>query len=97
MKRADNYAAGFLRANARAVFAEAISSVSYTIRALFASTRSMDSIFMSHPSASGARDFWFNSVRTPGYRVHLDPPIAGKYWRALTGTMTMTATAFRAG
>ena len=97
MKRADNYAAGFLRANARAVFAEAISSVSYTIRALFTSTRSMDSIFMSHPSASGARDFWFNSVRTPGYRVHLDPPIAGKYWRALTGTMTMTATAFRAG
>ncbi len=32
MKRVDNYGAGFLRAGAKAVFAEAISSVSYTIR-----------------------------------------------------------------
>jgi len=97
IRRVDNFGAGFLRANARAVFAEAITSVSYTIRALFTSTRTMDAIFMNHPSASGARDFWFSSVRTPGYRAHLDPPLAGKYWRSVIGTLTMTATTFRAG
>ena len=59
IKRVDNYGAGFLRAGAKAVFAEAISSVAYTIRSLFRSTRSMNSIFTNHPAASGARDFYF--------------------------------------
>lgn len=96
-KRVDNYGAGFLRAGAKAVFAEAISSVSYTIKALFKSDRTMDSILMSHPSASSVRDFKFDSVRTPGYRVHMDPPRAGKYWRSLVGNLSMRASSFRAG
>jgi hypothetical protein len=97
MKRVDNYGAGFLRANARAVFAEAINSVGSTIRALFTSTRTMDAIFMTSPSASGARDFRFSSARTPGYRAHMDPPRASKYWRSLIGNLSMTAVTFRAG
>ncbi len=96
-KRVDNYGAGFLRAGARAVFAHAIESASYTIRALFRSNRTMDSILMSHPEASGARDFKFDSVRTAGYRAHLDPPRASKYWRSLIGKLSMTASTFRAG
>lgn len=96
IKRVDNYGAGFLRANARAVFAEAINSVGYQIRALFKSGRSMDSILMSHPAASGARDFRFSSTRTPGYRAHLDPPRAGKYWRSVIGNLSLTATTWRA-
>ncbi len=85
MKRIDNYGAGFLRAGAKSVFAEAIESTSYTIKALFTTDRTTDSIFMSHPEASGARDFYFWSTRTSGYRAHSDPPKAGKYWRSLIG------------
>jgi hypothetical protein len=97
IKRVDNYGAGFLRANARAIFAEAIESIAYTIKALFLTSRSMDSILMSHPSASGARDFKFNSTRTSGFRAHLDPPRSSKYWRSLIGNLSMTAATFRAG
>ena len=61
IKRVDNYGAGFLRAGAKAVFAEATTSTSYTIRALFKSSTTMNSILMTHPSASDARDFYFNS------------------------------------
>jgi hypothetical protein len=97
IKRVDNYGAGFLRSGARAVFAHATESAAYTIKALFTSGRSMDSIFMTHPGASGARDFKFSSVRTSGYRARLDPPKAGKYWRSLIGNLSLLAPTWRAG
>lgn len=97
IKRVDNYGAGFLRAGAKAIFAEAINSVSYTIRALFTSDRTMSSILMSHPAASGARDFKFTSVRTSGYKAHMDPPKAGKYWRSVIGNLSMKASTWRTG
>jgi hypothetical protein len=97
MKRVDNYGAGFLRAGARAVFAHAIESASHTIKGLFRSDRSMNSIFMSHPEASGARDFTFWSSRTSGYKAHMDPPRAGKYWRSVIGNLSLTAAQWRAG
>ncbi len=97
VKRIDNYGAGFLRAGAKAVFAEAITSASYTIRALFKTDRTMDSILMTHPSASGARDFRFASSRTGWARAHSDPPKAGKYWRSLIGNIGLTAKQWRAG
>ena len=97
VKRVDNYGAGFLRAGAKAVFAEAIESAAYTIKALFVSNRTMDSILMAHPEASGARDFKFSSVRTTGYRAHLDPPKAGKYWRSVIGNLSMRASTWRLG
>lgn len=92
IKRVDNYGAGFLRAGAKAVFAEAIENVGPTIAALFKSDRTTDSIFMSNPSASGARDFYFYSTRTSGYRAHVDPPKAAKYWRSLIGVSLKAST-----
>ena len=92
MKRMDNYGAGFLRAGAKSVFAEAIENVSYTISALFKSDRTTDSIFMNHPEASGARDFYFWSTRTSGYKAHSDAPKAGKYWRSLIGVSLKAST-----
>ena len=92
MKRADNFGAGFLRAGAKAVFAEAIDSASYTISALFKSDRTTNSIFMNHPEASGARDFYFWSTRTSGYKVHSDAPKAGKCWRSLIGVALKAST-----
>jgi hypothetical protein len=97
VKRVDNYGAGFLRAGAKAVFAHAIENAGPTIRALFKTDRTMDSIFMSHSGASGARDFWFTSKRTPAFKAHMDPPKAGKYWRSVIGSLTMRATAWRTG
>jgi len=94
-QRVDNYGAGFLRAGAKAVFAEAINSVSYQIRALFTSNLNMNNILMTHPSASGARDFYFYSSRTSGARAHLDPPQAGKYWRSVIGVLGLTASQWR--
>jgi hypothetical protein len=95
MKRVDNYGAGFLRTGAKAVFAEATSSLSHQIKNLFVSSRTMDQIFMTHPSASGARDFKFRSSRTTWAQAHMDPPRAGKYWRSLIGDLGMTAKEWR--
>ncbi len=97
IKRIDNYGAGFLRTRARVVFAEAINSVSHQIRSLFTTNRTMNEILMSHPSASGARDFYFNSPRTYWATAHSDPPQAGKYWRSAIGSLTLSAAAWRAG
>jgi len=97
VKRVDNYGAGFLHAGAKAVFAEAIESVSYTIRALFKSSYNMNNIFMLNPNAADARDFYFYSNRTSGARAHLDPPKAGKYWRSVIGYLALTAKEWRAG
>jgi hypothetical protein len=97
IKRADNYGAGFLRAGARVVFAEAIGSISHQIRALLAGGGSMEGIFMSHPDASDTRDFYVMSSRTTWAKMHMDPPRAGKYWRSVIGDLRMSAAAFRGG
>lgn len=97
IKRVDNYGAGFLRAGARAVFAQAIESATYTIRSLLGGSRTMDSILMSHPDASSARDFTFTSTRTTWARAHVDPPRSNKYWRSLIGDLGLTAAEFRGG
>jgi hypothetical protein len=97
IKRADNYAAGFLHAGAKAVFAEAIQSVSSTIRGLFRSNVTMNTLFINQPNAADVRDFYFYSSRTSGARAHLDPPLAGKYWRSVVGTLALTTAQWRAG
>jgi phospholipase/lecithinase/hemolysin len=97
IKRVDNYGAGFLRAGARVVFAEAITSISYQIRALLKGSRSMEGIFSTHPDAVEARDFYVMSSRTTWAKIHMDPPRVGKYWRSVIGDLRMTATAFRGG
>ena len=74
IRRVDNFGAGFLRAGAKVVYAEAINSVSHQIRGLFTSSSNVNTIFMTHPSASLARDFYVSSSRTPAMRIHMDPP-----------------------
>jgi hypothetical protein len=97
IRRVDNYGAGFLRTGAKVVFAEAINSVSHQVRSLFATNYSMNTILMTHPSASSARDFYFTSSRTYWAKAHLDPPQSGKYWRAAIGNLSLTAAQWRAG
>jgi hypothetical protein len=90
MRRVDNFGAGFLRTNARAVFAEGITSAAYILSAVFRSTHTIGYVFMSSPSHSGAYDFTFSSTRTPGYRAWMDPSSPGRYYRSVIGNLSMS-------
>jgi len=95
MRRADNFGAGFLRANAKAVFAIGIDSAAYTIKALFTSSLSMGSIFKTDPARNLHYDFSFASTRTSGTRVWMDPYAPSRYYRSIAGHFGITATTFR--
>jgi hypothetical protein len=97
IKRADNFAAGFLRANARAVFAEGITSASYVLQGIFKSDRTMGEIFRRAPSWTGSYDFKFKSVRTPGSTAWLDPYARSRYYRSVIGNLSLTAESVRGG
>ena len=82
-------------ANAKAVFAEGITSASYVLAGIFRSSETMGQIFMSAPSATGARDFTFSSVRTPGKRAWMDPFEPGRYYRSVIGNLSLSAAKVR--
>lgn len=99
-ERVDNYAAGFLAAGARTVFAFTWQPPGEVIDALFSRTATMDQIFMlrfgggePHPWSGwvGWRpDLYFDSVRTPGARLRLDPHREYGYLRSIAGDLAMT-------
>lgn len=95
IQRVDNYGAGFLRANARAVFAEGIDSASYILHGLFRTERTMRQIFWSDPASDGRYDFSFASKRTPGKHALMDPLGASRYYRSIVGDLDMTAFEWR--
>jgi hypothetical protein len=95
--RVDNYANGFLRANAKAVFAEGVSSISYVISGLFTTNRTMSQIFWSAASATKTYSFTFTTTRYPGAAAVMDPSSPGRYYRSLVGVMALTATKWRTG
>ena len=74
-QRVDNYAAGFIRAGASAVIAEAWSSPSYFVRAILGGGRSIQSAWLKSPSANGNR-IAFPSQRSAGYVAQMDPESA---------------------
>ena len=70
-QRVDNYAAGFIRAGASAVIAEAWSSPSYFVRAILGGGRSIQSAWQTSPSANGNR-IAYESERSPGFVAQMD-------------------------
>ncbi|MFH1475427.1 MAG: FlgD immunoglobulin-like domain containing protein [Chloroflexota bacterium] len=70
--RMDNFAAGFLRAGARAVIAEGHSDPSYYVEQLFTTHRTVEQIWRAGPRPHG-NVFTFPSVRSTGYTVWSDP------------------------
>jgi hypothetical protein len=96
VKRVDNFGAGFLRANARAVFAEGINDAGYILSGLFRTSKTISQIFWSDPAKDGRYDFTFSSVRTSGKKAILDPLGASRYYRSVIGDLGMSATTFRA-
>ena len=97
VQRVDNYAAGFLRAGARAVVAEAYLGPAYYVKALLRGRGSVERIWTASPTANGRHGIAVASVRTPGYAVRLDPERAnGGFVRSLV-TKGVTADELRAG
>ena len=97
IQRVDNYAAGFLRAGARAVVAEAYLGPAYYVKALLRGRGSVERIWTASPTANGRHGIAVASVRTPGYAVRLDPERAnGGFVRSLV-TKGVTADELRAG
>lgn len=96
IQRVDNYAFGFLRAGARAVFAEGITDASTIVRDLFTSTLTIGAIFQGSPSFVGTYDFSFQSMRNPLMRAWMAPRSPGRYYRSVVGNLGLTTPQFRA-
>jgi hypothetical protein len=95
IQRVDNYAYGFFRAGAKAVFAEGLGKADYVLYGLFRTNATMRAIFGSSRTASGAYDFTFGSSRYPGARAWMDPYAPGRYYRSLIGAFDMTTAMWR--
>jgi hypothetical protein len=96
IQRVDNFGAGFLRANAKAVFAEGIGTASYVLYGLFKTSGTMTQIFWGASNAKKIYSFGFTSVRTPGYKALMDPSAPSRYYRSVIGSLGMTAATWRA-
>jgi hypothetical protein len=95
IQRVDNYGSPFLRSNAKAIFAEGISSASYVIYGLFMTNRTISQIFWSAPSATKTYSFSFTSIRNASYKALMDPSAPSRYYRSVIGNLGMTAATWR--
>ena len=94
----DNFASGWLAVGAGAVFAFAFGTHSdYSSRLMTADATTVDDMFSSAGDAIGINPLYFESVRTPGARNHLDPDPGKGYLRAVSGDLAMTAATWRSG
>lgn len=94
----DNFASGWLAVGAGAVFAFAFGTHSdYSARLMTADATTIDDMFSSAGDAIGVNPLYFESVRTPGARNHLDPDPRKGYLRAVSGDLAMSAAAWRSG
>ena len=94
-QRMDNFAAGFLRAGARAVIADGHSDPSWYVQQLFTTRRTVEDIWRSGPHPHG-NVFSFASVRSPGFTVFSDPDHKSGstytgFYRSLVADPTLTA------
>lgn len=101
-ERVDNYAAAFLAAGARSVFSFGWMQKWNLPKALMSTDKTMEQLFETpyhgYPSGwIGWNDRYFDSGRTPGARMHLDPHRTYGFYRSLSGDMRMTASDWRSG
>jgi len=94
--RVDNFAAGFIRAGAKAVVAEGHMGPAYYVRQLLRTQLSIERIWQTSPSAHG-NAFSVISARSNGYTERLDPDrTTGGYYRSLV-SRGVTAGQVRSG
>jgi len=99
IQRVDNYGTGFLRGNAKAVFASGITSVGYVLRGLFKASASMtmSQLFWSDPKATRSYRFSFSGIRNAGTSAVMDPYAPSRYYRSVIGYLGTTVGAWRSG
>jgi flagellar hook assembly protein FlgD len=84
-QRLDNFAAGFLKAGARAVIAEVYGSPDPYIVSLFTTHQTIEQIWRNAPTFNN-NVFTFPSVRSPGYTAFGDPESRwSQFRRSLVG------------
>ena len=71
-QRVDNFAAGFVKAGASAVIAEAYASPNHMVRTVLAGQRSIEAAWRGAPTANH-NAFAFESSRSNGYVAQMDP------------------------
>ena len=71
-QRVDNFAAGFIKAGAAAVIAEAYGSPNHMVKAVLGGGRSIDDAWRRGPTRNG-NAIAFDSVRSPGFVAQMDP------------------------
>ena len=71
-QRVDNFAAGFVKAGASAVVAEAYDDPNHMLRAVLAGRGGIESAWR-HASSANGNTFGFESSRSPGYVAEMDP------------------------
>lgn len=99
-ERVQNFAAGFLYAGAKDVFAEPYGDVGYILQALFTSKTTARQIFMgqhqAYPgSATGITSLAYPSQRTAGAHLIADRDSTGHFRRSVTGSLDITLTDMR--
>ena len=95
----DNFASGWLAVGAGAVFALAFGThFDYPARLMDATTAvTTDQLFALPGDYIGQSELYFDSVRTPGARNHLDADPQKGYLRAVSGDLAMTTGIWRSG
>jgi hypothetical protein len=95
----DNFASGWLAVGAGAVFALAFGThFDYPAQLMDATINpTIDELFVLPGDYFGANEFYFDSVRTPGARNHLDAHPRRGYLRAVSGDLAMTTGTWRSG
>ena len=103
IERVDNFANGFLSIGARVVWALGWQPGADIVNALHQEDATMDAIFMTaYRDGGNPRGGWighspgyYDSVRIPGARIHIDPHPTEGYLRAVTGDLGFSTTAWR--
>ncbi|MEP7379197.1 MAG: hypothetical protein ABI725_06485 [Chloroflexota bacterium] len=95
----DNFASGWLGVGASAVFALAFGTQFDYPAQLMDSTSgaTIDELFALPGDYIGLSELYFDSLRTPGARNHLDADPKKGYLRAVSGDLAMTTGIWRAG
>ena len=96
-QRVDNFAAGFIKAGASAVVADAYASPTAYLASVLGGRRSINSIWR-HAAGANGHAFAFDSRRSPGYIAQMDPeqPTSG-FTRSIVLREGLTPADVRAG
>ena len=103
VKRVDNFANGFLSIGARVVWALGWQPGADIVDALHQDDATMDAVFMTRYRSTvnplngwiGHNPGYYDSVRIPGARIHIDPDPTHGYLRGVTGDLDFTTTQWR--